>query len=125
MPTAPLRPCPVPYCRERLAVDERVCAKHRKVEDRARGTRSARGYDYDWQQLRKAYLNTHPVCECDDCLAVIDVDRDIAEVVDHRVPIESAPELRLVWSNLRAMSARHHNRHTARSTRFGRGSGGL
>ncbi len=46
---------------------------------------TARGYTYRWQQESKAFLRTHPLCQCPDC----DDGRKrvtVATVVDHRIP---------------------------------------
>lgn len=47
-----------------------------------------------------------------------------ATVVDHIMSISERPDLRLEWSNLRAMSKRCHDRRTAREQGFARGRGG-
>jgi 5-methylcytosine-specific restriction endonuclease McrA len=68
-------------------------------------------YDADWKRLRLSYLMEHPLCQCDDCKeGKLRLTR--AEVVDHRIPITTRPELRLEWSNLRSMSKRCHDKHT-------------
>jgi 5-methylcytosine-specific restriction enzyme A len=79
---------------------------------RTRRTTVQKGYDAAWRKLRNAFLSFHPMCECPDCKRNGDIVE--ATVVDHIVPISQRPELRLVWSNLRAMSKQHHDRHTAR-----------
>ena len=78
-----------------------------------------RGYDATWRKLRAVYLRQHPLCMCDECKASGAVVA--AEVVDHIIPIAERPELRLEWSNLRAMSKQHHDRHTALTQGWGRG----
>lgn len=83
-----------------------------------RGKTAERGYDGTWRKLRDAYLAQHPLCECDQCIEWKQITA--AEVVDHRIPIAERPELRLEWSNLRAMSKQHHDMHTARTRGFGR-----
>lgn len=69
------------------------------------------GYDYDWQQLRSAYLAEHPLCQCVDCddgrLRVMP-----ANVVNHIEDIRDRPDLRLEWSNLQSMNKHCHDRHT-------------
>lgn len=87
--------------------------------DRERGTARQRGYDAAWRRLRKAFLAAHPLCQCEDCQA--GVKRvTAATVVDHIVPISERPDLRLEWSNLRAMSKPCHDRRTARDQGFAR-----
>jgi 5-methylcytosine-specific restriction protein A len=83
---------------------------------------AARGYDADWKKLRDQFLREHPICECDDCMASGAIVP--SEVVDHRKPIAERPDLRLVWSNLRAMSKAHHDSHTAREQGFAKSSKG-
>lgn len=88
------------------------------VADTRRGNTTQRGYDGAWQKLRKEFLALHPYCECDVCKG-----KDIwewAQVVDHIISIQERPDLRLEWSNLRAMSKRHHDRHTVRAQGFAR-----
>jgi 5-methylcytosine-specific restriction enzyme A len=83
-----------------------------------RHAQTARHYDYTWRKLRHAYLSQHPLCECDRCKSEGLVTP--AEVVDHIVPINDDPSLRLEWSNLRSMSKRCHDAHTARTVGYGR-----
>ena len=44
-----------------------------------------------------------------------------ATEVDHIVSIKDRPDLRLVWSNLRAMTKSCHSRRTAKEQGFARG----
>lgn len=96
---------------------------HAKLEQqqqsRERGSASARGYDYAWQQLRIAYLRQHPLCECEECGAGT-YRVMAATTVDHIQPLALRPDLRLVWSNLRALSKPCHDLHTARTQAWGR-----
>jgi 5-methylcytosine-specific restriction protein A len=101
----------VKLCDEHAAKQRQV----RQQKDVQRGWRKARGYDAEWQKLRSWFLNRHPLCECDDCQAGI-LKVTAAEVVDHIVPIQQAPHLRLEPTNLRAMSKSCHDRHTAKTT---------
>lgn len=39
-----------------------------------RATRTARGYDADWQAFRAVYLRAHPVCAACGCLSACHVD---------------------------------------------------
>jgi 5-methylcytosine-specific restriction protein A len=60
-----------------------------------------------WYHLRKAYLATHPLCECEcNCGGV-------ATVVDHRQPHHGDDALMYAWDNLRAMTKPCHDRKTA------------
>lgn len=63
------------------------------VSDSWRSNKSStrRGYGYKWQQARKRFLNTHPLCvycKRDDRITV-------ANVVDHIVPHRG--DMKLFW----------------------------
>ncbi|MBN2744504.1 MAG: HNH endonuclease [Marinilabiliaceae bacterium] len=66
-----------------------------------------------WRRLRVAYLRIHPLCECEVC-AKADVPMP-AEMVDHITPINQGGDP-LDWSNLQAMSNKHHNQKSARES---------
>lgn len=57
---------------------------------------AARGYDYQWQQLRKTILDDEPCCVDCEKRGVVRP----AEHVHHHVPITDAWHLRLEPSNL-------------------------
>jgi 5-methylcytosine-specific restriction enzyme A len=65
MPFKPLKPCNHPGC-PRLTTAGR-CAEHklkeRKRYDDSRGNSGERGYDAQWQKVRRIKLNTNPLCE--------------------------------------------------------------
>ena len=69
---------------------------------------SKRGYGRDWQALRHRKLQADYLCEFHHERG----ERVLAEVVDHIRPIATAPELRLVWSNLRSLCKICHDKHT-------------
>jgi 5-methylcytosine-specific restriction protein A len=121
MPYAPRKPCAAMGCGALVGSGTRYCEAHQRAKyreiDRARGTTTQRGYDGTWQKLRLAFLAAHPLCECDDCGAGR-IRLTPADVVDHIVPIAKRPDLRLDWSNLRAMAKACHDRHTARTQGF-------
>ncbi len=80
--------------------------------DVRRGSAAARGYGRDWQALRLAVLQAEPLCRfCSGRGLVV-----AASEVDHIVPVERAPELRLVESNLRPLCKPCHSARTARDT---------
>jgi len=81
----------------------------------ARPSSARRGYDRAWARLRLAHLREHPLC----VLCEAQGRTTGATVVDHRVPIEVAPERRLDPANLRSLCVDHHNACTAnyRTTR--------
>lgn len=73
-----------------------------------RQSAAARGYDRDWQRLRDAYLKAHPLCE--RC------GKEPADTVHHIKPVETHPELRLVWENLESMGRVCHEQFHGRAT---------
>lgn len=80
--------------------------------DRTRGSAAERGYDKDWFRLRHHFLKANPVCCC-GC-------GQPATEVDHIKSVHERPDLRLVWSNLRAMAKACHSQRTARDQGFAR-----
>ena len=62
----PLRPCKYPGCRK-LSHNGCYCEEHQKKKvrdyDRQRGTPPERGYDSNWQKVRKMKIDTNPLCE--------------------------------------------------------------
>ena len=115
MPNAPLRPCTYRGCVE-LVADGR-CAVHRAMlqreQDARRGSAYERGYGSRWQKASKAWLRSHPLCQCPDCqegkLRTI-----AATVVDHIIPHKG--DMRLFWDNTnwQSMSKTCHDIKTAR-----------
>ncbi|NJM54587.1 MAG: HNH endonuclease [Verrucomicrobiae bacterium] len=75
-----------------------------------RASAAKRGYDRAWARLSKRKKEADPLCE--DCLD----EGKVTPVyeVDHIIPIDEAPELRLVWRNLRSLCRSHHKRKTDR-----------
>lgn len=67
-----------------------------------------RGYDADWQRLRKAFLAEHPLCWA--CL--VGGQYVSATQVDHKERFSRRPELRLEWSNLQPLCDECHTRKT-------------
>lgn len=100
-------PSAAPYVHRCGAI---VPAGHRcpvctKAHDQQRGTSRERGYDKGWEQLRRRFLTKHPMCQVPGC-GTHSIE------VDHILPIRQWPELRLVWSNLRALCKHHHSQRT-------------
>lgn len=90
------------------------CAIERKAQaDKARPSPAKRGYDKIWMMLRKAFLLAYPDCSTPGC-------GKPATDVDHIKSVREAPQLRLVWSNLRPFCHACHSRHTARTQGFAR-----
>jgi 5-methylcytosine-specific restriction endonuclease McrA len=79
--------------------------------DRARAPQQAKDYGPDWRKVRKAFLAANPMCVC-GC-------GQRATQVDHIVSVRERPDLRLVWSNLRALCASCHSRRTATDQGWG------
>jgi 5-methylcytosine-specific restriction protein A len=126
MPWLPLSPCSVKRCPGRAPAGSHRCPDHerewRQQQNLKRRKQSNADYDAKWRALREAFLNAHPLCECPECRA--DGLTRAASVVDHIESIAERPDLRLSWSNLRAMNKQCHDRHTARTRGFGRAGGG-
>ncbi len=111
MPRRPPKACAQPGCNT-LTLGA-YCAKHAKqrqrAQDRQRGSREERGYDWAWRKLRLWHLKQHPLCaDCEACGRV-----EPAVDVDHQVPIAVDPSRRLDPSNLSSLCRRCHNRKTA------------
>lgn len=79
-----------------------------------RNNSTARGYDRQWRNLRLRFLAEYPLCQ--NC---IEHDRVRPAVEVHHIKrIVDAPQLRLQWSNLRALCLECHARvHRGRKTR--------
>lgn len=114
MPERPLRPCQSPgcgvlgkgtYCEAHG--QQRQRERHR-AHDQRRGSSTARGYDYAWQRLRLRKLKTDPLC----AFHLERRETVLAQVVDHIKTIAEAPELRLVWGNLRSLCKPCHDKRT-------------
>jgi len=98
-----------------IAVGSR-CDRHKKQErqqiDARRESSTKRGYGYEWQQARAAFLREHPLCQCDDCQEGKKRLRP-ARVVDHRIPHKGDPVLFWDRNNWQAMATECHNKKTA------------
>jgi 5-methylcytosine-specific restriction enzyme A len=96
MPSIALRPCLHQPCGE-LVAGGGCCPTHRRLRERERGTTKERGLADGWPRLRAAKLAEDAICQirthCDGA---------VATEVDHIVPRDVAPGLRLVWSNLQS-----------------------
>lgn len=79
-------------CKPRASVDHRADA-------RRRGTAAQRGYDAKWRRLSENYRKAHPLCEM--CCAEDGLITP-ATLVDHIVPVDVRPDLRLVEANLQS-----------------------
>ena len=106
MPRSPPVICNAPGCAN-LAGRGGRCEHHQHVkrsrnhraEDAGRQTASQRGYDWAWQKLSSRYRKSHPLCE----MYCAEQGRlTPTEIVDHIVPVDVRPDLRLVESNLQS-----------------------
>lgn len=114
--TRALTVCSTPACNElvkRGKCDE-CREKARRRRDRNRPNAGERGYDAKWRRTAARFLKFHPLCECDDCLKVPKHERPKADTVDHRDGLGPLGPDGHKWSNLRAMTAGHHSKRTAR-----------
>lgn len=85
-----------------------------------RESRHDRGYDHKWDRLRDRFIRQNPYCRFSEQEGRESV---LATTVDHIIPIEEAPELRLVWSNLQSLSEAQHFGTKAKLERIARASG--
>ena len=113
MPWKPKHPCKFPVCAELVDYGQSRCPKHeallRTQYDDRRGTSTQRGYGVRWRQLRRWWLNAHPLCEeCKKQGKLV-----TAEVVDHIVPHRGNYALLYDPANLQSLCTTCHNRKTA------------
>lgn len=107
MPTKPNRPCCYPGCP--ALTTERFCPKHKRADDRRRGTAAERGYGSKWARYRKRFLQANPLC--DICLEQGTVKA--ANVVDHIRPHKGDQFLFWATSNHQPLCKACHDRKTA------------
>lgn len=104
MPDVPKRPCLQPGCGEYAERDGR-CGEHATKHERLRGTTKQRGYAGGWTWVRKQVLlrdNYECKIQTHCGRGVGRSEGDLATEVDHIVPIEERPDLRLSMTNLQA-----------------------
>lgn len=115
MPAKAFKPCSAPGGCPNLVTDTRYCPDHEekygRTDDQQRGSAAKRGYGRKWAAARLAFLQKHPVCECEECKA--SGRPQLAEVVDHITPHQGDQKLFWDRKNWRAMSKPHHDRDTA------------
>lgn len=111
MPSKPKRLCAVDGCPNIINVGETYCAEHlklkRKLGDRRRGNAAGRGYDRNWQRLRKLVLHSEPLCR--ECKR--NGKLTAATEVDHIVPLTASGTND--WENLQPLCHECHSRKTA------------
>lgn len=93
-----------------------------RTREKYRGSRQSRGYDRDWELLRARYLR-HVKGRCEECRRRGYLD--LAIDVDHIIPIQDEPDLRLEWSNLQALCREHHKGWKARMEAYARKIGAI
>ena len=115
MPTKPLRPCRHPGCPALVKAGDLYCPEHLSLHPlphpksrTPRPSSASRGYGYKWRQVRKAYLNKHPLCV--RCLA--QGKFVTATVVDHIIPHRGNPDLLWNEANYQALCKPCHDRKT-------------
>lgn len=103
MPYKPQPVCSYPACRER-AIARGRCALHPREDIRTKRENSsstARGYGYEWQQIRKAHLKQYPYCV---------VCGELGNQVDHILPLSKGgtnnPD------NRQTLCSTHHSQKT-------------
>jgi 5-methylcytosine-specific restriction protein A len=115
------KPCMRPGCPN--IVERGYCDVHRPAKeqqaclvggkrikyDRFRGSAASRGYDRNWQAVRREFLQENPLCE--DCA---EHSRFAPATEAHHVmKVAEYPELRLRKDNLRALCRECHSVRTA------------
>ena len=113
-PRKAMQVCPTPGC-PTLTPSGRCPACEAKARaSRPRHKDAGRGKD--WSKASAAYLQTHPYCECEECSAKPQLQRDLATEVDHIDGLGPLGPRGFDPTNWQAMSKRHHSRKTARET---------
>lgn len=113
MPIAAPRPCTHPGCGVLVRDGTGRCDKHKRAEakafDQRRGSSSARGYGYKWQQARDDFLREHPLCKKHEEKGQLVP----SSVVDHVIPHKG--DMSLFWSrsNWQALCKTCHDIKTA------------
>ena len=112
MPRKPSRPCREPGCPNLAEPGKLYCKKHNKENWKYDHDKTAaeRGYTYQWQQARRAYLHAHPLCA--ECLRHGRYTE--ATVVDHIVPHRGDRTLFWDESNWQSLCKQHHDEKTGK-----------
>ena len=76
------------------------CELHRGEAEGGRGDSTQRGYDWEWERVRKLVLQRSDRCE--RCRVVRPV------IVHHIVPVDVTPDLRLDPANMLAVCRKCH-----------------
>lgn len=86
------------------------CDKHKRKRMNPPSSAASRGYDYEWQKARTAYLLRHPWCVCAECRA--SGKPFPSDTVDHIIPHRGDDKLFWDMSNWQALAQLCHNRKT-------------
>lgn len=103
MPTAPLRFCAKPRCPARVPYG--YCPAHQPTRAEIHRPLDPRYGTQQWRRYSKQRLAEHPFCVL--CPAM-------AEVTDHIVPVDKAPERFFDESNHRSLCKRCNGREAGR-----------
>ena len=116
MPVSPPSICTAPGCGTLVYGSGRCpdCLSESRRESQARRPEGhARAYGTRWSGFSKAYLKRHPLCECDECAALPQWQRQASTEVDHIDGLGPDGPRGYDWDNCMALSKSHHSRKTA------------
>lgn len=95
---------PIPAFRRNSA--PRLGGERQRGRETDRPSRVSRGYNAEWVEIREAKKR---LCKglCEECLRRGYLHN--LDVIDHIIPVDDAPELRLSIENTQGLCHRHHN----------------
>jgi 5-methylcytosine-specific restriction protein A len=96
------KPCLVPRC-PAFAQYRGRCFLHARAYEQRRGTHGQRGYTYQWEIVRRAYLAMYPACV---------VCGEPATQTDHILPLRMGGTHEV--ANLRGLCGSCHSKRTIR-----------
>ena len=96
----------------------RVPGQPRRPSEQHRGTSAERGYDAAWRRVRDKRRLLNPFCQdCEERGRI-----ECMEIVDHVIPVDVDPTLRLELDNTRSLCRSCHAIKTnADAKRYGKG----
>ena len=86
----------------------RVPGQPSRPSEQYRGSAASRGYDSDWRKVRDQRRLINPFCQV--CEAQGKVER--MEIVDHVIPVDVDPSLRLSLDNTQSLCRSCHAHKT-------------
>lgn len=101
---------PFPYC---AAHRKQVKGQQHKAVDMHRGSSTQRGYDAQWQKMRKVVMAQDPYCRSCKNRGIVRAATDI----DHIIPHKGNDELRLSAKNLQPLCKQCHGEKSQRESR--------